>query len=163
MKFPMRSVHQYFLSESQPPLLSALSKNSVVQNDSSLFLSFCTHSTNLVSFGIYHFGSCSDVGGELQRKSRKECTCVYVCLCFFAGFISEAPKSGDSQQPCLLGNHVGSPNQGPSLPISFWGNFCFSHLCFSSSENHWLTLPNRLTPPCSNSPGRIWQALLNCQ
>ena len=68
MKFPMRSAHQYFLSDSQPPVLSALSKNSVVQNDTSLSLSFCTHSTNLVSFGIYHSGSCSDVGGELQRK-----------------------------------------------------------------------------------------------
>lgn len=117
MKFPMRSAHQYFLSDSQPPLLSALSKNSVVQNDTSLSLSFCTHSTNLVSFGIYHSGSCSDVGGELQRKNRKECTCgmctcVYVRLCSLAGFISEAPKSGDSQKPCLLGNHVGSQTRG---------------------------------------------------
>ena len=145
MKFPMRSAHHYFLSDSQPPLLSALSKNSVVQNDTSLSLSFCTHSTNLVSFGIYHSGSCSDVGGELQRKSRKECTCsmctcVYVRLCSSAGFISEAPKSGDSQQPCLLGNHVGSQTRG-SRSQYLSEETRFSHLCFSQLSVSFLSLP----------------------
>lgn len=100
----MRSVHLYFLSDSQPPLLSALSKNSVVQNDSSLSLSFCTHSTNLVSFGIYHFGSCSDVGGDCKEKAERSArvVCAHVCMYVCASLQDSSQRLQSQEIPNSL-------------------------------------------------------------
>lgn len=114
-------------------------------------------------------GSCK---GKVQRSPSVSaggvcCAAWYACmLCFLAGLISQAPRSGDRAQPRLLRTHVGTTNLGssPSL-ISFClsGTSCLLHPCCSRLPVPFSSLP----PPSFASPGPSViispQALLNHQ